>query len=437
MTATPVSLCANNAYVIESNSNSEVALLGGTPAFTEDLCVGRPNVPDRSAFMARMNAMFDSGRLTNLGPMVQEFEKQVARIAGTRHCVATCNATVGLELAISALGMKGDVIVPSFTFIATVHALWRQGITPIFCDIDPVTHCLDIASVEAAMTSRTTGILGVHLWGNMSATNELHDLAQRKGVKLLFDAAHAFACGTKQRAVGSFGDAEVFSFHATKFVHAFEGGAIVTDDGDLADRLRLMTNFGFADEDEVLHLGTNGKMSEPSAAMGLTSLEAMDSIIAHNKRNYAAYDVALKAVPGVRLQYRSMEDPHNYHYVVTEIDESVTGLSRDELVAALRLENVIARRYFYPGCHRMEPYSSLFPQARHTLPVTEEISRRVIILPTGQTVNEADIGRLVGRIAAIVRRAREVRQALAECEDRRIPSFTRRVEHPVNADAEA
>lgn len=413
-----------NDVRVDSAPSSEVAVLGGMPAFAEALCVGQPNMPNRHAFMSRMETMLDSGRLTNLGPMVLEFEQRVAEVAGTRHCVATCNATVGLELAISALGMKGDVIVPSFTFIATVHALWRQGITPIFCDVDPVTHCLDVASVEAAITSRTTGILGVHLWGNMSATYELHELAERHGLKLLFDAAHAFACGSRHRAVGSYGDAEVFSFHATKFVHSFEGGAIVTDNGELANRLRLMTNFGFTDEDVVEHVGTNGKMSEASAAMGLTSLESMNEIIALNKRNYEAYGVALEAIPGIRLQHKDADESHNYHYVVTEVDECLIGMSRDDLVAALRLENIIARRYFYPGCHRMQPYAGLFPLAGRTLPNTEALASRVMILPTGQALTEDDIGLLVARIAAILRQPEAVREALRYCTDSRLPLFS-------------
>lgn len=400
-----------------------MALLGAAPAFAETLHVGRPNMPDRARFLSRIDRMLDSGRLTNLGPMVLEFEERVARIAGTRHCIATCNATVGLELAISALGMTGDVIVPSYTFVATVHALWRQGLRPVFCDIDPRTHCLDPESVEAAITSRTTGILAVHMWGNTCATHALQDIAERHGLKLLFDAAHAFGCGTRQRAVGSYGDAEVFSFHATKCVHAFEGGAIVTDNGELAGRLRLMVNFGFAEEDTVEHLGTNGKMSEASAAMGLTSLEAMEAIVAHNQANHRAYASGLAAIPGIALMPRRSNQPHNFHYVVTEIDPAEAGLTRDELVAALRLENVVARRYFHPGCHRMQPYAGLFPQAGRTLPVTEEVARRVMVLPTGLQVSEADVARLTSRIAAITRQAPAVRVALAQCRDPRMPSF--------------
>jgi len=410
----------------KNNRNSLPAILGAQPAFTDIQPVGKPNMPDRQAFLARMERVLDSARLTNFGPLVQEFEKKVASHAGTRHCIATCNATTGLELAISALGMQGDVIVPSFTFIATVHALWRQGVQPIFCDIDPQTHCLDPASVEAAITSRTSGILAVHMWGNNAATTALQDIAKRHGIKLLFDAAHAFGCGSGNRPVGNSGDAEVFSFHATKFVHAFEGGAIVTDDSQLADKLRLMTNFGFADEDVVLHLGMNGKMSEASAAMGLTSLEAMTAIIDHNRRNYLAFAKGLAAVPGVNLMSRSLSEPHNYHYIVTEIDASVTGLNRDELVAALRLENVLARRYFFPGCHRMEPYASLFPRAGQSLPITGQIAERVMILPTGLAMSEDDVELLTSRIAMLISHASAVKKALSLSDDPRIPSFLNR-----------
>lgn len=404
----------------------DVMLLGAAPAFDEMMYVGRPNMPDRDSFLRRINNMLDSGRLTNMGPMALEFESRVAAISGVRHCIATCNATVGLELAISALGMSGEVIVPSYTFVASAHALWRQGIRPVFCDINPVTHCLDPYSVEAAITERTTGILGVHLWGNTCQTVALRQIADRHNLKLLFDAAHAFGCGTRERPVGSFGDAEVFSFHATKFIHAFEGGAIVTDDDDLARRLRLMANFGFDGEDTVDYLGTNGKMNEASAAMGLTSLEAMASIVEHNRRNDAAYAAGLSQIPGISLMSRGPNEYHNYHYVVVEIDEDLAGLARDELVAALRLENVYARRYFYPGCHRMQPYAGLFPQAGLTLPVTEKIARRVLVLPTGLSITEESVARLTSRIASILRQAEEVRKALALCRDPRMPAFLNR-----------
>ncbi len=401
------------------------AVLGGPPAFRRTLHVGQPNMPDQKAFLKRMQHILDSGRLTNWGPMVQEFESRVAGIAGAKHCIVTNNATTGLELAIAGMGMSGDVIVPSFTFVATVHALWRQGVRPVFCDIDPVRHCLDVACVEAAITSRTTGILGVHLWGNSCASDALRDLARRHDLKLLFDAAHAFGCQPGRPDGAYLGDAAVYSFHATKCVHAFEGGAIVTDDDDLAARLRLMVNFGFAGEDVVTYLGTNAKMSEASAAMGLTSLESMHLFFDHNRENYTAYAAGLADVPGVELMPRSANRVHNFQYVVTAIDPEQAGLSRDELVAALRLENVFARRYFYPGCHRMQPYAGLSPRAGQTLPVTEAVADRVMILPTGMALSARDVARVCARIAAIVQHAPKVRAALRHCTDPRLPDFAR------------
>ncbi|MEO0524814.1 MAG: DegT/DnrJ/EryC1/StrS family aminotransferase [Pseudomonadota bacterium] len=405
--------------------SSHVAALGAAPAFKRTLHVGRPNMPDRAAFLRRMAKVLDSGWLTNFGPMAKEFEQRVAETAGAKHCVATCNATTGLELAIAGLGMKGDVIVPSFTFIATVHALWRQGLRPVFCDVDPKTHCLDIASVEAAITSRTTGILGVHLWGNSCASQALRDVADRHGLKLIFDSAHSLGCAPGREGDGQLGDAEVFSFHATKCVHAFEGGAIVTDDDALADRLRLMVNFGFSGEDTVSHLGTNGKMNEACAAMGLTSLESMDRIFEHNRRNYISYAAGLARVPGVTLMHRNTSKRHNFQYVVTEIDASQTGLSRDLLVSALRLENVCARRYFYPGCHRSQPYAGLSPRAGQTLPVTEALAERIMVLPTGTSVLPVDIEQLCRRMASIVENADAVRDALSRSNDPRLPPFAK------------
>ena len=270
-----------------------------------------------------------------------------------------CNGTVALEIAIRALGMEGEVIVPSFTFIATAHALQWQGITPVFCDIDPRTHTLDPGKVEQAITPRTTGIIGVHVWGHTCDIDALAEIAARRGLKLLFDAAHAFACSYKGRMIGSFGDAEVFSFHATKFFNTLEGGAVVTNDDELAKKLRLMRNFGFTGYDKVSYLGTNGKMNEISAAMGLTSLESLDEFIAVNRRNYLRYREELRDIAGARVLTYDETESCNYQYIVLELDEAVTRIvSRDELWRILTAENVMARRYFYPGCHRMEPYRS-------------------------------------------------------------------------------
>jgi dTDP-4-amino-4,6-dideoxygalactose transaminase len=183
---------------------------------------------------------------------------------------------LALEIAVRAAGLSGEVIVPSFTFIATAHALQWQHITPVFCDIDPRTHNIDPVAVEALITPRTTGIVGVHIWGRGCDVTKLTDVARRHKLRLLFDAAHAFGCSYEGTAIGNFGDAEVFSFHSTKWLNSFEGGAVVTNDDDLAGKVRLMGQFGFADYDRVDSIGTNAKMSEVAAAMALTSIESAD-----------------------------------------------------------------------------------------------------------------------------------------------------------------
>ena len=390
-------------------SLQDLAIFGGTSSFARPLHVGRPNIGDRAALRARMDEMLDRRWLTNGGPYVEEFEQRLAGMLGVRHCVATCNATVALELAARALDMRGEVIVPSFTFIATAHALHWQGITPIFCDIDPRTHNIDPERVEALVTPRTSGVLGVHVWGRACDVEALGAIARRNGLRLLYDAAHAFGCSSREGMIGSFGDAEVFSFHATKFVNAFEGGAVVTNDDSVAERVRLMKNFGFVDEDQVVYSGSNGKMSEASAAMGLTSLESMEEFIAINRRNYRGYRRGLGDVPGIQVVACDAQQRHNYQYVVLEIDERVTGVSRDLLQQILRAENVLARRYFHPGCHRMEPYRTLFPDAGRTLPHTEALTARVLLLPTGTTVGLEE----VGRVCDIIRFAVENASAIA------------------------
>lgn len=215
--------------------------------------------------------------------------------------------------------------------------------------------------------------------------------------------------------IGSFGDAEVFSFHATKFFNTFEGGAVATNDDDLAARIRLMKNFGFSGYDNVVYVGTNGKMSEVSAAMGLTSLDHLDEFIDVNRRNYHAYAAGLAGLPGVRLFPFDADNRYNFQYVVLEIDESMTGISRDLILKVLQAENIIARRYFFPGCHRMEPYRSYFPHAGLLLPETEGLVQRVMSLPTGTAVSENDISQICTLLRFILQFGQELTKQCIEC----------------------
>jgi dTDP-4-amino-4,6-dideoxygalactose transaminase len=377
---------------------SDLAINGAPPAFAAPLHVGRPNIGDRASFMQRVGQILDDHWLTNNGPVVQEFERRIAGFLGVKHCVAMCNGTIALEIAIRALGLKGEVIVPSWTFIATAHALHWQEITPVFADIDPATHNLDPAAVRRMITPRTRGIIGVHLWGRAAPVDELQAIADEHGLKLMFDAAHAFGSTYKSQTIGRFGACEVLSFHATKAFNTMEGGAVVTDDDDLAEALRLMRNFGFSGYDNVIHPGTNGKMIEVCAAMGLTNLDAFDQVVDGNRRNYEAYRAAFGGVPGISLLSYDERERNPHHYVVIEIDEGAPA-DRDAIVAALHAENVLARKYFWPGCHGMKPYRDLYPHARLVLPATERVARKVVVLPTGTSVSASDIEAIASVVA--------------------------------------
>lgn len=391
---------------------SRLAIFGGVPSFSERLHVGRPNIGNRGAFISRINDILDRRWLTNHGPCVQELEQRLGEFLGVKHCIAMCNATIALEIVIRALELKNEVIVPSFTFIATAHALQWQGVTPVFCDVDPKTHNLDPKRVVRAITPRTTGIIGVHLWGRACDVAALSEIAQERGLKLIFDAAHAFGCSFRGNMIGGFGDAEIFSFHATKFFNSFEGGAVTTNSDSLAKKIRLMMNFGFAGYDEVVELGTNGKLPEVSAAMGLENFSILDEFVNTNRLNYERYKDEVVVIPGLSLLTFDETEKNNYQYVVIEIDEAITRVSRDQLIEILWAENILARRYFYPGCHRMEPYRSRFPNTEGVLPETEKLIKRVLVLPTGTAVNTEDITKLCGIVKTVIRNGDEVRRRM-------------------------
>lgn len=389
-----------------------LALFGGPPVFAETLHVGRPHLGDTRRILDRLQRVLDSHWLTNDGPSVRALETRIAERLGVAHCVATCNGSVALQLALRARDLQGEVIVPAFTFVATVHALTWLGLTPVFADIDPRTHQVDPRAVAAQIGARTCAILGVHLWGSACDVAELDALAAAHGLDLLFDAAHAFGsvrdAEAGQHCIGGFGAAEAFSFHATKFFHTVEGGAVTTNDGALAERIRRLRDHGFAGPDTVVGLGTNAKMNELSAAVGLVLLDDIDVLLALNRAHHLQYRRELGDIRGVRLIEH--DAGANHQYVVLEIDHAETGIARDTLMRALHAENVRVRRYFHPGAHRMEPYASNPRYANRALPHTEAACARVLCLPTGAPVTADDVARVCELIRFIVAHGAEITQ---------------------------
>lgn len=390
----------------------QLAIFGGRALFDSPVHVGRPNIGNRRTLLQRLGNALDSRWLTNDGPYVREFERSLREQIGVRHCVAMCNATLALEIAFRAAGLTGEVIMPSFTFVATAHAAQWVNLTPVFCDIDPRTHNIDPARVERLVTARTTAIVGVHLWGRACDEEALADIARRRGLVLILDAAHAVGCTYHGRPIGTGGAAQILSFHATKVMNTFEGGAIVTNDDGLAKRARLMRQFGFTDYDQVSVLGTNAKMTEASAIMGLASLERLPTFVESNRQRFEIYRRKLSELPGLTLLSHDERERTNYHYVVVEVDQEAAGLSRDELMTVLQAENVLARRYFYPGCHRMEPYRSTPAGDGGSLPATERIADRVLCLPTGTAVSLKAIREICEVVALTVAHGSEIRRRL-------------------------
>lgn len=358
------------------------------------LHVGAPNLGDRVAFNRLVDQIFDRRWFTNDGNVVKELEQRLRSFLGVKHCIVVCNATVGLQLAFHALGLTGEVILPSFTFVATPHAAQWEGLTPVFADVNPADHTICPRHIETLITDKTSAIVGVHLWGNPCATDEIDRIAQEHGLAVIYDAAHAFACAGADKMIGNYGDCEVFSFHATKFFNTFEGGAIATNNDQLAERLALMKNFGFAGMDNVVHLGTNAKMPEICAAMGLSMFSCLEQIRERNRYNHELYRAHLEGVKGLRLLTYDHVRQTNWQYVVVEIDEQQFGVSRDQVVNRLHSQRIRARRYFYPGCHRMQPYRSLPQNQDLKLPYTDALCQRVLCLPTGTAIDDSDIDRI-------------------------------------------
>ncbi|MDD4914441.1 MAG: DegT/DnrJ/EryC1/StrS family aminotransferase [Methylococcales bacterium] len=383
-------------------SVSDLALFGGQPLFAEPLYVGRPNICDHDALFRRIQDAVDLRWLTNDGPLLLEMEARFAEFLAVKHCIAVANATLGLQLLAHALELKGEVIMPSFTFIGTARAMEWQGLKPRFCDVLDSRHSLDPAAVRKAITPNVSAILGVHLWGMPCMIDELQAIADQYGIPLIFDAAHAIGSSYKGERIGRFGRAEVFSLHATKAINALEGGLIATDDDELAHRLCPVRNYGIVDENTFEGTGVNAKMNEFSAAMGLTNLEHFSLLQTHNRGLQAAYMTGLDKTDGIQSVTAANIENHNSHYAVFRIYPEF-GLSRDEIREILVKENIFGKRYFWPGCHRCPPYNNLDPAL--SLPVTEALVDGLLQLPTGLQIGADDARAIAGLLAFIGKHA--------------------------------
>ncbi len=359
------------------------------PLFEKPLPVGQLYFPQWDRYEAAMRGIFERQYYTNNGPLLQDFEARLRNFFGVKHTICVGNATFGLMMVAEALGLTGRVLMPSFTFISSAQSLAWCGLTPVFCDVDPKTHQLDPSNVAQmlAVEKDISAIMAVNLWGGASDVMALQEIADFHDVPLYFDSAHAFGCHINDKPIGGFGDAEVFSFHSTKVLSATEGGCVTTNDDALAAKLRgIRPSYGHEKSTDPLRV-LNSRMSEAQAAIGLMSLEDYPKIVTRNRMLFEAYEVILKTVPGITLVRPSNVTVSNYQYAVCEVDEDKFGLSRDNLLALLQAENILARRYFYPAIH----HCIGFEDREAELPVTNAICARCLQLPLGAKVDSEDI----------------------------------------------
>jgi len=384
------------------------AVLGGAPAFATPLNIVAPLLPKMDEVGGRIAEILANGQLTNNSRYVREFEAALESRLGVS-AVAVSNGTWSLVLAMKELGVEGEVIVPSYTYCASAHAIRWSGAEPVFADILPDTLTLDPGAVRAAITPRTSAILGVHVYGHPCEIDELTALAAEKGLALVFDAAHAFGASYRGAAVGTFGQAESFSFHATKTLPVGEGGCITTRDVALAARLRMARKFGDPGDENTRFAGTNAKMQEFNAILGLAGLAAVDECI-ERRREYAGYlRRSLGSIPGITLQTERDYARSSVQNFAILVDPGQYGLTRDEVALALLAENIRCRKYFSPAVHRQDAYAGT---AFGPLPTTDRVAARVLCLPFYSQMTTDVLDRLADTLARVHLHAPRVRTAL-------------------------
>ena len=367
--------------------------------FDTPMYVTRPFLPPIEEFCAGLQEIWDNKWLTNNGPVLKRFTSQLSRYVGTDNVCLFSNGTLALQLGLQGMGLSGEVITTPFTFVATTHALYWNKLRPVFVDIEPEHYTLDPEKVEAAITPWTSAILAVHVFGYPCKLKELADIAKRHNLRLIYDAAHAFGVEVDGKSIALYGDMSMFSFHATKLYHSIEGGMLTFQDSGLKQTLDYLKNFGFKNEVEVVMPGTNAKMNEMQALMGILVLKYLDDMMEKGRQIEAIYRERLADVPGVRIPKPQPDNVrYNHSYMPVEVDEAGFGMSRDQLYEELKKHNVFARKYFYP----LVPD---FPCYRHVhigdpLAVARGVAKRILTLPTYHDLSLLDVAGICDMISA-------------------------------------
>lgn len=361
--------------------------------------VTSPLLPDLQEFGRLLEDIWERKWLTNNGHYHQLLEQDLAQYLGVPYLSLFTNGTLPLITALQALGIKGEVITTPYSFVATTHALWWNGIRPVFVDVEEKTGNINPDGIEAAITERTQAIMPVHVYGTPCDTRRIQEIADRHGLKVIYDAAHAFGVRQGGRSILEAGDMSTLSFHATKVFNTVEGGALICRDGETKRRIDQLKNFGFAGETSVVSPGINSKMDEIRSAFGLLNLQQVDSAIARRKSTAERYRAGLKDAAGIRCLEDAAGVRHNYSYFPIFIDAREYGMGRDELYFKLKESSILGRRYFYPLISEFEPYRHLDSANPANLPVAHRLAESVICLPMYADLTDADVDRVIEVVA--------------------------------------
>ena len=353
------------------------------------ILVTRSSMPSMEEYIEEIRSIWDSHWLTNMGEKHKALQAELQKYMGVPAVELLTNGHMALELSLQAMNLQGEVITTPFTFASTTHAIVRNGLEPVFCDIDPETYTMDVTQIERLITDRTCAILPVHVYGNVCNIEEIERIAHKYGLKVLYDAAHTFGETYKGQGIGNFGDASCFSFHATKVFNTIEGGAVCYRDPDMGRRLYELKNFGIHGPEEVDAVGANAKMNEFCAAMGLCNLRHVDEEIAKRRAVVERYREHLEGVDGLRLNAQQPEVRSNYAYFPVVFDENLFGASRNEVMDALAQNGIGARKYFYPLTNTFECFHGKYDV--DATPVALHVAKRVLTLPLYADLSMEDV----------------------------------------------
>lgn len=355
----------------------------------DSIYVTKSFLPPMEEYIEQIAPIWKDTILTNMGNLHNEFQKNLIEYMQVENISLTVNGHLSLELIIQALELTGEVITTPFTFISTTHAIVRNGLTPVFCDINETDYTIDVSKIEELITERTSAIIPVHVYGTVCNIEAIEEIAKKHGLKVIYDAAHAFGVKYRGKGIGAYGDASMFSFHATKIFHTIEGGALTYHSKELERKIERLKNFGIKSQEEIVEIGLNAKMNEFQAAMGICNLRHIDLEIEKRRRVTEWYNDRLKGIQGIKLRVEQKDVEYNYSYYPVLFCEYEFGCNRDVIYEKLKQNNIHARKYFYPLTYEVDCYKERFKNTSN--PIAEKVARNILTLPLSSALTEQQV----------------------------------------------